>query len=232
MESLIHEVVCTEHDIADYIADPRRGLTHFERAVELALARIRNADLPSRRSDAATAAAPSDPLPSDPDWSGGSLCQDIRERHIDADADTVWNVIESTGNDHGWSSFPPAWSVRGWMNTLTGGMSHRLGRGDPHRLHPGEALDWWRVDQLDRPHLLRLRATMRVPGRAWLELSAVGDPRGGTRYRQRAIFEPHGLAGHAYWAAIGPFRHIIFDGMARNICGIAEANEAARQEHP
>jgi uncharacterized protein YbjT (DUF2867 family) len=230
MESLIHEVVCTEHDIADYIADPRRGLTHFERAVELALARIRNADVPTRWSDA-MAGVPSDPLPTDPDWSGGSLYQDIRERHTAADPDTVWNVIESIGGDHGWYSFPLAWSVRGWIDKLAGGVGLRRGRRDPHRLHPGEALDWWRVEQLDRPHLLRLRVEMRVPGRAWLELSAVPDPRGGTLYRQRAVFEPHGLAGHAYWKAIDPFHDIVFGGMARNITGTAEANAAARQQN-
>jgi uncharacterized protein YbjT (DUF2867 family) len=230
MESLIHEVICEEHDIAGYIADPRRGLTHFERAVELALARIRDADVPTRWSDA-TAGVPSDPLPTDPDWSGGSLYQDIRERHTAADPDTVWNVIESIGGDHGWYSFPLAWSVRGWIDKLAGGVGLRRGRRDPHRLHPGEALDWWRVEQLDRPHLLRLRVEMRVPGRAWLELSAVPDPRGGTLYRQRAVFEPHGLAGHAYWKAIDPFHDIVFGGMARNITGTAEANAAARQQH-
>jgi hypothetical protein len=72
---------------------------------------------------------------------------------------------------------------------------------------------------------------MRVPGRGWLELSAVPDPRGGTLYRQRVIFEPHGLAGQAYWKAINPFHDIVFGGMARNITGTAEANAAARQQH-
>ncbi|MEU7220929.1 SDR family oxidoreductase [Nocardia iowensis] len=223
IESLVHEVVCGEHDIADHIPDPPDGLTGFERAVELALARIRDFDVPTRWSDAATPGAPSDPLPTDPDWSGGTLYQDVRERHTDADPDTVWQVIESIGGEHGWYSFPLAWSIRGWIDRLAGGAGLRRGRRDPHRLRAGEALDWWRVEYLDRPRLLRLRAEMRVPGDAWLELSAEPEPGGGTRYRQCAIFEPHGLSGHIYWKVISPFHEIVFGGMARNITGAAEA---------
>ncbi|MDG3010835.1 SDR family oxidoreductase [Rhodococcus sp. D2-41] len=227
MESLIHEVVCTEHDIAAYITDPEGGLTHYERAVELAHARIRNLDVPTRWSDAGRLPPPSDPLPTDPEWTGGSLYQDIRERRTAADPTAVWQVIESIGGDHGWYSFPPAWSVRGWVDKVTGGVGLRRGRRDPHRLRVGEALDWWRVEFIDRPKVLRLRAEMRLPGNAWLELSVEPEPGGGARYRQRALFEPHGLAGHAYWAAISPFHDIVFSGMARNITGAAEHDQAA-----
>lgn len=223
IESLVHEVVCGDHDIAEHIPDPPEGLTGFERAVELALARIRDFDVPTRWSDAATPGAPSDPLPSDPDWSGGTLYQDVRERHTDAAPDTVWQVIESIGGEHGWYSFPLAWSIRGWIDRVAGGAGLRRGRRDPHRLRAGEALDWWRVEHLERPRLLRLRAEMRVPGDAWLELSAEPEPGGGTIYRQRAIFEPRGLSGHAYWKAISPFHQIVFGGMVRNITGAAEA---------
>ncbi|MFI9404280.1 SDR family oxidoreductase [Nocardia sp. NPDC052316] len=225
IESLVHEVVCGDHDIADHIPDPPDGLTGFERAVELALARIRDFDVPTRWSDADTPGAPSDPLPSDPDWSGGTLYQDVRERHTDADPATVWQVIESIGGEHGWYSFPLAWSVRGWIDRIAGGAGLRRGRRDPHRLRAGEALDWWRVEHIERPRLLRLRAEMRVPGDAWLELSAEPDAGGGTMYRQRAIFEPRGLSGHAYWKAISPFHEIVFGGMVRNITGAAEATE-------
>ncbi|WP_067813359.1 SDR family oxidoreductase [Nocardia inohanensis] len=231
VESLIHEVVCHEHDIADYIPDPAGGLTGFEPAVRLALSRIRSADVSTRWSDAGTPGAPSDPLPSDPEWSGGSLYQDFRERHTDADPETVWRVIESIGGEHGWYSFPLAWSIRGWIDKIAGGAGLRRGRRDPHRLHTGEALDWWRVEHLERPRLLRLRAEMRVPGNAWLELSATPEPGGGTLYRQRAIFEPHGLSGHAYWKAIAPFHNVIFGGMLRNITGAAEANASSAEPH-
>ncbi|GAB2519135.1 SDR family oxidoreductase [Nocardia heshunensis] len=232
VESLIHEVICHEHDIAEYIPDPPGGLTGFEPAVRLALSRIRSADVSTRWSDASTPGAPSDPLPSDPDWSGGSLYQDLRERRTTADPETVWRVIESIGGEHGWYSFPLAWSVRGWVDKLAGGAGLRRGRRDPHRLHTGEALDWWRVEHLNRPRTLRLRAEMRVPGEAWLELSAIPEPDGGTLYRQRAVFEPRGLTGHAYWKTIAPFHHLIFGGMLRNITGAAEAMAANCRRAP
>ncbi|MGH4008913.1 MAG: SDR family oxidoreductase, partial [Pseudonocardiaceae bacterium] len=222
IESLVHEVVCHDHDIADYIPDPDDGLTHYEQAVELALRHIRNAEVPTRWSDASWHGAPSDPLSTDPDWSGGSLYQDIREHRCAADPRTLWDIIEAIGGEHGWYSFPLAWSVRGWIDRLAGGVGLRRGRRDPRRLHVGEALDFWRVEYLDRPRLLRLRAEMLLPGRAWLELEVIPDG-DGARYRQRALFEPRGLAGHLYWKTIAPFHDLIFGGMARNITGAAEA---------
>jgi hypothetical protein len=211
--------VCHDDDITEYIPTPDAGLTHYERAVELALTRIRNADVPTRWSDAS---APSDPLPTDPTWSGGSVYVDRRERHTDADPAVLWQVIESIGGEHGWYSFPLAWSVRGWIDRLAGGAGLSRGRRDPRWLHVGEALDWWRVEHLERPSMLRLRAEMRVPGRAWLELGVVPDDNGGATYVQRAVFEPHGLAGHLYWKSVAPFHGIVFGGMARNITGTAE----------
>ncbi|RSM81068.1 DUF2867 domain-containing protein [Amycolatopsis sp. WAC 01375] len=220
IESLVHEVVCHDHAIAEHIPDPEAGLTHYEHAVELALTRIRNADVPTRWSDAST--APSDPLPSDPEWAGGTVYEDKREQRTDASPGALWDVIESIGGEHGWYSFPLAWSVRGWADRLVGGVGLRRGRRDPRRLHLGEALDWWRVEYLDRPRLLRLRAEMKLPGRAWLELGVESDEDGGTIYRQRAVFEPHGLAGHAYWKGIAPFHGVVFGGMVRNITGAAQ----------
>ncbi|MGW0177817.1 SDR family oxidoreductase [Nocardia sp. NPDC003345] len=223
MESLVNDVVCAEHEIAAHIPDPDRGLIGYRRAVELALTRIRNLDVPTRWSDAdTTGMEPSQPLPTDPEWSGGSLYQDVRERPTSADPAALWAVIEAIGGEHGWYSFPLAWSLRGWLDRLAGGVGLRRGRRDPQRLREGEALDWWRVERIERPTLLRLRAEMRLPGRAWLEL-CVGTGEEGAVYRQRAVFEPHGLAGHLYWKSIAPFHAVIFGGMARNITGAAES---------
>jgi uncharacterized protein YbjT (DUF2867 family) len=222
IESLINDAVCREHTVAQYIPDPPGGLTDYHDAVELALRRIRDLDVPTRWSDANVPGAPSDSLPTDPDWSGGSLYSDVRSRHTAADPATLWSVVEAIGGANGWYSFPLAWSLRGWIDRFVGGVGLRRGRRDPHRLHEGEALDWWRVERLERPRLLRLRAEMRVPGRAWLELSVAPDDTGGATYHQRALFEPHGLAGHLYWKAIAPFHAVIFGGMARNITGAAE----------
>ena len=54
---------------------------------------------------------------------------------------------------------------------------------------------------------------------------------GRTRYRQRALFHPHGLLGQAYWWSVSPFHAIVFGGMARNIARAAAGPAARAPEH-
>jgi len=218
--SLVHEAVARETDIERYLPGAALG---FDEAVRLAVGKIRDANVETRWSTAAGRDAEAEPLPSDPAWSGGSVYVDERSRPVDAPVDALWRVIEGVGGDNGWYSFPLAWSVRGWLDRLVGGVGLRRGRRDRHRLRVGEALDWWRVEEITPGSLLRLRAEMRVPGRAWLEMCASADGAGRSVYRQRAVFLPRGLAGHAYWAAVLPFHGIVFAGMARNIARGAES---------
>ena len=225
VESLRHEVVVHEHDIARWIPDPPQGLLGFDDAVGLALTRIRDADVATRWSSASIPGAPSDPLPTDPGWSGGSLYQDTRQVTVDAGADALWRVVEGIGGEHGWYSFPLAWALRGWLDRLAGGVGLRRGRRDPHRLRVGDSLDFWRVEELEPGRLLRLRAEMRLPGLAWLELRVQPDGPHSCRYQQRALFHPRGLAGHLYWWSVAPFHALVFGGMVRNI-----ANQAVREQ--
>jgi uncharacterized protein YbjT (DUF2867 family) len=213
--SLIHEAYAREHDIARYVPDD--GLLGFDEAVRLALGKIRDANVETRWSNAIGRDAAAEPLPSDPDWSGGTVYVDERSQPVEAPPHALWRVIEGVGGEHGWYSFPLAWSVRGWLDRLVGGVGLRRGRRDRDHLYVGEALDWWRVEEIRPGELLRLRAEMRVPGRAWLEMSAEHGPDGTSVYRQRAIFLPRGLAGHLYWASVLPFHGVVFSGMARNI---------------
>ncbi len=222
VDSLRVEVVADEHDIAEHVPDPPEGLVGFDRSVELALQRIRDAEVVTRWSSASVPGAPSDPLPTDPDWAGGSLYEDHRRRAVDASPEALWRVIEGIGGDHGWYSFPLAWRLRGLADRLVGGVGLRRGRRDAQRVYVGEAIDFWRVEEREPGALLRLRAEMRLPGLAWLELGV--EPAGDARstYVQRALFHPRGLLGHAYWWAVAPFHGIVFGGMARNIAAAAE----------
>ncbi|MEU6933108.1 SDR family oxidoreductase [Streptomyces sp. NPDC046374] len=227
-ESLRHEVVRTEDDITRYVPDgPGEPLT-FDESLRLALRRVREARVTTRWSSAGTPGVPSDPLPTDPDWAGGSLYTDERSRAVDASPEALWRVIEGVGGENGWYSFPLAWAVRGWADRLVGGVGLRRGRRDAERLRAGDALDFWRVEEIDRGRLLRLRAEMRLPGLAWLEMRVDRDERGRTSYRQRALFHPRGLAGHAYWWSVAPFHAVVFGGMARNIARTAETESGRR----
>ncbi len=222
MESLIHEVVCKEHDIARYVPDPPEGLIGFEGAVSLALKRIGEADVATRWSSASMPGAPSDPLPSDPSWAGGDLYLDERTAPVDAPPEALWRVIEGIGGQHGWYSSGLLWQVRGWLDRISGGPGLRRGRRDPEHLEAGDVVDWWRVEEVQRGRMLRLRAEMRVPGLAWLELAVERGATGGTVYRQRAFFHPHGLLGLGYWWGLKPFHEMVFAGMQRNVARAAE----------
>src|ERR1700678_3219689 len=222
VESLVNEVVCADHDIAAYVPDPPGGLIPLDLAMALALRHTREGNVSTSWSSAGTPGAPSDPLPSDPAWAGGSLYVDERVAAVHATPAALWQVIEGIGGTTGWYSFPAAWAVRGLLDRLAGGVALRGGRRDPRHLLVGDALDFWRVEAITPGSVLRLRAEMKLPGLAWLELTAGRDQDGMTTYSQRAIFEPRGLAGHAYWRSISPFHGIVFGGMARNITRTAE----------
>jgi uncharacterized protein YbjT (DUF2867 family) len=232
VESLKNNVVCAEHDIDRYVPDPPEGLLGFEDAVRLALQRIKDRAVATRWSSASVPGVPSDPLPTDPGWAGGSLYVDERVRTTSASPEALWQVVEGIGGDAGWYSFPLAWEVRGWMDRLVGGVGLRRGRRDPADLQLGDALDWWRVEELDEGTLLRLRAEMRVPGLAWLEFHVEHDEEGTTTLRQRATFHPSGLLGQLYWWGVAPFHGVVFGGMLRNICRAAERGTAAERGSP
>ena len=227
MESLENDVVCTEHDIATLIPDPENGLTHYEDAVELALERTRDTTLTTRWSRSGVDDSPSQPLPTDPVWAGGPLHERVSERHVDADAETLWRVFESIGSQHGWSAVPPAWALRGWTGRGVGAAEDESGSSQTRHLHAGEALDWWRVEYVDPPRLLRLRADISLPGRLWLELSVHADGDAQSRYRQRVVFQPYGLVGEAFWKASALFRDAMFGGIARDITATASGADVS-----
>jgi uncharacterized protein YbjT (DUF2867 family) len=221
ISSLQYDAVCSEHDIDDYIDPPEAGLTGYRLAVRYALAKMREGEVETTWQNATVHGAPSDLLPSDPEWSGHTVYTDEQVVDSSAPPEALWRVVEGIGGDNGWYSLPVAWAARGWLDKLVGGVGLRRGRRDPHRLAQGEALDFWRVEKLERPRFLRLRAEMKVPGRAWLEFTVIERPGGRSRLIQRAIFFPTGLGGRLYWAAVLPFHGVIFSGMARSIAATA-----------
>jgi len=137
-----------------------------------------------------------------------------RRRVVAAPPERVFAEVERLGGDSGWPYANVLWRVRGLVDRLVGGVGMRLGRRDPAHLRVGDALDFWRVEEVRRPILLRLRAEMKVPGRAWLQYEVTATE-GGSRLVQTAFFEPKGLPGLAYWYALYPVHGLIFRGTVR-----------------
>lgn len=97
----------------------------------------------------------------------------------------------------------------------------RRGRRHPRELRAGDPLDFWRVEVIEAPHLLRLRAEMKLPGRAWLQFEVLPDA-GGALLEQTALFEPRGIIGYLYWYAVRPFHRFVFPGLVRAVRERAE----------
>ena len=220
VESLKNEVVAQPSQIRTLIPDPPGGLTPLDRAVKLALVKIKDARVETRWSDASVPGTPSEPLPTDPDWAGGSLYKDVRLVRGQESVETVWARVEAIGGDNGYSTASWAWELRGLADRLVGGVGLRRGRRDPKLLQVGDAVDFWRVEELIRPKLLRLRAEMKMPGLAWLEFAVEPDlETGGTILTQVAIYAPRGLLGHVYWWLVWPMHGLVFPSMAKTAVG-------------
>lgn len=216
--SLKHEVVARSSNINDLIPLPEGGLNNFDTAVKLALAKIKDARVETRWSNASVPGTPSEPLPTDPDWAGGSLYRDVRRLKSEVSLTETWQRIESIGGENGYSTASWAWELRGLMDRLVGGVGLRRGRRDPNHLIVGDAVDFWRVEELLESKLLRLRAEMKMPGLAWLEFSVETDAANGEIWvTQTATYAPKGLLGHLYWWSVFPMHGLVFPSMIRNI---------------
>ena len=97
----------------------------------------------------------------------------------------------------------------------------RRGRRHPKDLRVGDPLDFWRVESFEPGRILRLRAEMKLPGRAWLQFEVRPEGRR-THLEQTAFFEPHGLSGNLYWYSLLQLHRFIFPGLIRAIQARAE----------
>ena len=223
VDSLVNEVV-VQDDLARRLV-PHEPMTYRE-TVERALRRVSDLDVSTTWADALLYGRdPAAPMPSDPEWSGGTLLEDLQTADSAAPPEALFAAFEGIGGSRGWPVVDWMWKVRGLIDQLVGGIGMRRGRRHPDLLRVGDALDFWRVEELDRPHLLRLRAEMKLPGEAWLEWRV--EPTGtGSRLQQLARFHPRGVFGRAYWYALLPFHRLVFGPTATSLARRAESIQA------
>jgi uncharacterized protein YbjT (DUF2867 family) len=159
-------------------------------------------------------------------WGGvrfGSRLVDSRSASTKVPAAKAFALIQRIGGENGWYYANGLWKIRGFLDLLVGGIGVRRGRPNPVELHVGDALDFWRVEEFESNRLLRLKAEMKVPGRAWLEFEVTEEGLG-CQIRQTAIYDPVGLFGLAYWYALYPLHQVVFGGMLRNLVRAANAS--------
>ncbi len=156
-------------------------------------------------------------------WDGvrfGKQLMDSRTATVNVSPQAAFAPIQKIGGITGWYAFNALWSLRGLLDMLAGGVGVRRGRRSPVNIRVGDSLDFWRVEAFEPGRMLRLRAEMKVPGRAWLEFEVTGNAEQSV-IRQTAIFDPVGLFGKLYWYALYPLHYLVFGGMLRGIAAAA-----------
>ncbi len=133
---------------------------------------------------------------------------------------TVFRAYTGIGGTRGWLYMDWAWALRGWFDKLIGGVGIRRGRRHPDDIRAGESLDFWRVEAVEKDRLMRLRAEMKVPGKAWLQFESTPQD-GKTLLTETAYYEPKGFWGFVYWYAMWPFHAFLFDGLIRRLAARA-----------
>ena len=145
-----------------------------------------------------------------------------RRRPVDAPVKDVYRVVAGIGGKRGWYFANWAWRIRGRIDRMLGGVGLRRGRRHPETLRIGDSLDFWRVETCKPDHLIRLRAEMKLPGRAWLQYEVREDRTGTTHLQQTAAFMPKGLGGLLYWYGLYPMHAWIFRGLINEIARRAQ----------
>jgi uncharacterized protein YbjT (DUF2867 family) len=221
IESICHETIV--HDPRarrDFAIEPMG----VERAIASALANEDREFAETRWSDAISAGG-RDPglFASFGGLRRGRRLLDSRRCELALTPAQAFTPIRRIGGATGWYAHDWLWRVRGFLDLLVGGVGVRRGRPDPEHVRVGDTIDWWRVEAFEPDRLLRLRAEMKVPGRAWLEFEVEPTERGAA-IQQTAIFDPAGLSGPLYWYALYPLHAAVFQGM---LAGIARAAREA-----
>jgi hypothetical protein len=208
-----------ENDLASRIFDVRP--MSFEEAVRRALRKVRSFDVETTWTSAGS-------IPATQQLDPSHLRIDEQTVDCSAPVSRLFDVVSSIGGETGWYYANSLWRIRGFFDKQFGGVGLRRGRRHPRVLHAGEALDFWRVEEIVDGEKLLLRAEMRVWGRAWLEFRTAAREEGGSRLTQTARYYPRGLFGLLYWYGVYPLHVLVFRGMARAIAARAETPVAVQ----
>lgn len=212
MQSVTHDVVCQENDILELL--PFRRISCKE-ALLLAVSREEQDTVRSRWSDSYPPdhelAVKLHELSAAPNYSSSYSLLSSKS------AEALFQSLSKVGGREGWFNSNLLWRIRGGFDRLLMGVGTARGRRSESTLRVNDVVDFWRVETIERHRLLRLRAEMKVPGRAWLEFRV--DPEGERKNRLTvtAYYQSKGLWGQIYWYLFLPFHHLIFYDLIKQI---------------
>ena len=209
VSSMKVEVICKSNEINDLL-----GVTpmHYEEALSRALIKVKEDKVASSWKDSLVSGRFNTNISELLKVPKKGCYIDRRKKEIENKEQTL-EKIWSIGGETGWYYGDWLWNLRGFIDQLFGGVGSRRGRTNKHDIHPGDALDFWRVVYANKEEgKLVLYAEMKLPGEAWLEFKIINDI-----LYQAATFKPKGVWGKLYWYAVLPFHGFIFQGMLNKL---------------
>ena len=233
IEGLDNEVVVEDAEHTRRLFPDVRPIA-FEAALRLALRRAESNEVPTVWNSARSSSTRKNEMTADLETTEG-LFKETRQVTVEASADTAFEVITSLGGETGWLYGDALWHLRGWIDQLSGGVGFRKGRRNPSDVRVGDAVDFWRVEALEESgpkRMLRLRAEMQLPGRAWLQFEVEPQSSGQCNITQLVFFEPKGLMGTIYWNVVAFPHRMLYAGMMRALREKVEAAAAAKADPP
>ena len=213
VEGLRNEALVTDQSAQDIFPDIIP--TDYQMAVKTALEKLAASEVETRWTDALTSSLGVQAPVQLTTLEG--VIMEVRRTEIQANRERVFQVLSGLGGERGWLYFDWAWQIRGAIDRLLGGVGLRRGRRDPNDIRVGEALDFWRVEEIDFGVKLRLRSEMITPGEAWLQYDLENTESEEVLLRQTAFFAPRGLPGFLYWYVLYPIHSLVFSGLIRKI---------------
>jgi uncharacterized protein YbjT (DUF2867 family) len=211
MEGITNEVVCRNDDITRVL--PFRPLGYREALVR-AMSREEQDKVHTRWSDAYP---PAHELAMKlHEIEGPIRYRSSYSLRTEKAAPLLFHSICRIGGKEGWFYSNWLWRLRGAIDRLLMGVGSSRGRRSYSNLRVGDAIDFWRVEDLKQDTMLLLRAEMKLPGKAWLQFNI--DPQeGGNRLSVNAYYQPAGLFGKPYWYVFLPFHFLIFHNLIKEI---------------
>lgn len=213
-EGLSLPTTCTENSITRIIP---QDLISCSEAIRRALDRIRQEQVDTCWADAGEIKYPEWSHYGDSSYSGGTILSCGYQATVKGTPENLWKSIEKIGGRTGYYGADILWKVRGIIDIITGGVGLSRGRRSKKELRVGDALDFWRVLEMETESKLLLLAEMKTPGEALLEIKMKRINSEVCNISLLARFLPKGLIGLLYWYVLYPFHQYVFTQMLKGI---------------
>ena len=146
--------------------------------------------------------------------------QEARAIEVKAHPEQLWEHVAAIGGGNGWYYADWAWTVRGWIDRLLGGVGTRRER--PESPTVGDQLDMWVVERWEPKRDLTLRSGWRMPKLARMGLH-VRPHESRSVLVQWVEFHPN-LLTWIYWWATYPLHRLMFRRLLEAIASRVNAS--------